>query len=184
MHNGIFFFNEKIENNNNYNTKKNYESINVKSDSLTFFEKLNEKVNKMLKMYKSTWLFYYNKIKLILIPFIKIETLVPNEGFIIDLGCSHGLFANMMALNSEKREVLGLDINEKRIEHANIGIKNASFKAGDITKIEIPKADCIILTHVIHHIPLYEDQIKLLRTCHDKLKAGGKIIIVELCGQG
>ena len=46
MHNGIFFFNEKIENNNNYNTKKNYESINVKSDSLTFFEKLNEKVNK------------------------------------------------------------------------------------------------------------------------------------------
>ena len=141
---------------------------------------MNEKVNKMLKMYKSTWLFYYNKIKLMLIPFIKIETLIPNEGFIIDLGCSHGLFANMIALNSEKREVLGLDINKKRIEHANIGIKNASFKAGDITKIEIPKADCIILTHVIHHIPLYEDQIKLLRSCYDKLKIGGKIIIVEL----
>ena len=45
---------------------------------------MNEKVNKMLKMYKSTWLFYYNKIKLILIPFIKIDALVPDKGFIND----------------------------------------------------------------------------------------------------
>lgn len=44
LHNGIFFFNEKIE--NNTDTKINYESINVKSDSLIFFEKLSEKINK------------------------------------------------------------------------------------------------------------------------------------------
>ena len=65
---------------------------------------MNEKVYKMLKIYKSTWLFYYNKIKLILIPFIKIEALVPEKGFIIDLGCSHGLFANLIALNSANNQ--------------------------------------------------------------------------------
>tara|TARA_B100000315_G_scaffold55867_1_gene50040 strand:+ start:1016 stop:2992 length:1977 start_codon:yes stop_codon:yes gene_type:complete len=44
LHNGIFFFKEDDE--HNIDAKKNYESINVKSDSLTFFEKLNERVNK------------------------------------------------------------------------------------------------------------------------------------------
>ena len=71
-------------------------------------------------------------------------------------------------------------MNENRIKFANIGIKNTKFKAGDITKIDIPPADCIIFTHVLHHLFTYKDQEILLKFCYDKLKSGGILIICEV----
>ena len=75
---------------------------------------------------------------------------------------------------------VGLEINQNRIKNANIGINNTKFQAADITKIDIPQADCIIFTHVLHHLTTYEAQEKLLRSCYDKLKFGGRLIISEV----
>ena len=141
---------------------------------------MNKNFIEMLKLYKSNSIYWYNRIKLFLIPYVKVEKLVPREGFIIDLGCSHGLFTNLLGFSSEKREVLGLEINQNRIKYANIGINNTKFQAADITKIDIPQADCIIFTHVLHHLTTYEAQEKLLRSCYDKLKFGGRLIISEV----
>ena len=110
---------------------------------------MNKNFIEILKLYKPNTLYWYNRIKLFLIPYIKVEKLVPKNGFIIDLGCSHGLFTNLLGFSSEKREVLGLEINQDRIKYANIGIKNTKFITGDITKVDIPQADCIIFTHVL-----------------------------------
>jgi len=136
--------------------------------------------SEMLKLYKPKTLFWYNKLKFFLFPFIKLETLVPKKGFIIDLGCSHGLLANFLGLTSNEREILGVEMNENRLKFANIGIKNTKFRAGDITKINIPQADCIIFTHVLHHLFTYEEQERLLKFCYEKLKPGGKLIICEV----
>ena len=141
---------------------------------------MNKNFVEMLKLYKPNSLYWYNRLKLFLIPYIKVEKLVPKKGFIIDLGCSHGLFTNLLGFSSEKREVLGLEINQDRIKYANIGIKNTKFITGDITKVDIPQADCIIFTHVLHHLTTYEAQEKLLRACYDKLKFGGSLIISEV----
>tara|TARA_B110000438_G_C15667662_1_gene586756 strand:- start:209 stop:826 length:618 start_codon:yes stop_codon:yes gene_type:complete len=136
--------------------------------------------SEMLKLYKPKTLFWYNKLKFFLFPFVKLEALVPKAGFIIDLGCSHGLLANFLGLTSSEREILGVEMNENRLKFANIGIKNTKFQAGDITKINIPQTDCIIFTHVLHHLFTYEEQEKLLNFCYEKLKPGGKLIICEV----
>ena len=141
---------------------------------------MNKNISEMLKLYKPNTLYWYNRIKFFLFPFVKLEMLVPKKGFIIDLGCSHGLLANYLGLTSETRDVLGVEMNENRIKFANIGIKNTKFKAGDITKIDIPPADCIIFTHVLHHLFTYEDQERLLKFCYEKLKSDGILIICEV----
>ncbi|MBU6424157.1 MAG: hypothetical protein KGQ88_09005, partial [Chloroflexi bacterium] len=38
----------------------------------------------------------------------RIEEYVPRHGFIVDLGCGDGLFANLLAETSPRRRVLGL----------------------------------------------------------------------------
>ena len=141
---------------------------------------MNKNISEMLKLYKPNTLYWYNRIKFFLFPFIKLEMLVPKKGFIIDLGCSHGLLANYLALTSETREILGVEMNKNKIKFANIGIRNTKFNEGDITKIDIPKADCIIFTHVLHHLFTYKDQEILLRFCYDKLKLDGILIICEI----
>ncbi len=141
---------------------------------------MTKNYSEMLKLYKPKTLFWYNKLKFFLFPFIKLETLVPKTGFIIDLGCSHGLLANFLGITSDEREILGVEMNENRLKFANIGIKNTKFKAGDITKINIPQTDCIIFTHVLHHLFTYKDQENLLEFCYKKLKPGGKLIICEV----
>ena len=134
----------------------------------------------ILKLYKPSYICWYNRLKLLLIPYLKVEKLIPKKGFIIDLGCSHGLLTNLLAFTSKERNVLGLEINNNRIKYANIGISNASFKAGDITKMNIPEADCIVFTHVLHHLHTYEEQELLLKSCYNKLRVGGYIIISEV----
>ena len=134
----------------------------------------------MLKLYKPKTLYLYNRLKFLLFPFKKLEQIVPKTGFIIDLGCSHGLLANFLSITSNEREILGVEMNENRIKFANLGLKNTKFQAGDITKINIPQADCIIFTHVLHHLFTYEEQEKLLKFCHEKLKSEGKLIICEV----
>ena len=141
---------------------------------------MNEDFKDVLKLYKPKYISWYNRLKLFLIPYLKVEKLVPKKGFIIDLGCSHGLFTNLLAFKSKERKVLGLEINNNRIKYANIGISNASFEAGDITKMNIPETDCIIFTHVLHHLKTYEEQEKLLQACYNKLRVGGYIIISEV----
>jgi len=141
---------------------------------------MNKKYSELLKLYKPMTLNLYNRLKFLLFPFVKLEELVPKTGFIIDLGCSHGLLANFLGFTSDQRKILGVEMNQNRIKFANIGIKNAEFKAGDITKIDIPQADCIIFTHVLHHLFTYKDQEVLLKFCYDKLKSGGMLIICEV----
>ena len=123
---------------------------------------------------------YFNRLKFFLFPYIKLELLVPKKGFIIDLGCGYGLLANYLGITSEKREILGVEMNQNRLKFANVGISNTKFKSGDITKMDIPNVDCIIFTQVLHHLFTYEDQEILLRFCYDKLKPGGTLIICEV----
>ena len=101
---------------------------------------MNEDFKDVLKLYKPKYISWYNRLKLFLIPYLKVEKLVPKRGLILDLCCSHGLFTYLLEFKSKERKVLGLEINNNRIKYANIGISNASFEAGDITKMNLSNA--------------------------------------------
>ena len=127
------------------------------------------------------WSSIFTRIRLfITAPFDALMKHIPSEGFIVDLGCGYGIFANLLGLTSEKRKILGVDLDEYKVSRAPKGIANVEFRNADITKIEIPPADCILLIHVLHHLDSYEQQKPLIEACLAKLRSGGKLIIAEI----
>lgn len=135
----------------------------------------------MQKKYRGLgWPSLFSRLKFYAAPFEKLVPLVPEEGLIVDLGCGYGIFANMLGIMSVRRHVIGFDLDREKIKYADRGIPNVSFFNSDITKTEVPPADCIILVHVVHHLPSYEAQERLLMACVSRLKPGGSMIITEV----
>ena len=125
----------------------------------------------------------YNKLRPLIIPISLIEKFVPENGMIIDIGCGYGTFASYLAKKSENRNVIGIDISEKRIEQANKlyqDLSNLKFICKDINDADIPKANAITAIDIIHHIPTLELQTKLLESCFSVLQDKGKIIIKDV----
>src|SRR5437899_8841816 len=59
-------------------------------------------------------------------PLPAIAALVPPQGVIVDLGCGHGLFAQLLARDSVAREVIGVDLDAHKIALAQQLTGNAS----------------------------------------------------------
>lgn len=125
------------------------------------------------------WKSLFSKIRFWDAPYVEVEKIVPRKGFIIDLGCGEGIFANFLGISSSERKVLGIEIDKTRLKIARRGVKNVSFKYGDATKTKFQSADAIVLFHVLHHLNSYPDQEKVLKLCFNQLNNKGKLIIVE-----
>jgi 2-polyprenyl-6-hydroxyphenyl methylase/3-demethylubiquinone-9 3-methyltransferase len=107
-----------------------------------------------------------------------VERQVPPAGTIIDLGCGHGLFSNLMAVRSPQRKVIGIDLSPEKIRHAQAsaaGRKNIEFIRGDILNMDLPDCDAITIVDVLYLIPP-EEQLKVLMACRRKLATGGLLI--------
>ena len=143
--------------------------------------KINPSMRKTLELYETgDFSQLFQLIRSWDAPYEAIDKLLPKKGTIVDLGCGDGLLANYIGISRTKTEVLGIDINKDRVKDALRGIRNVKFVAGDILKKEIPRADLILIVHVLHHLPSREDQEKVLIDCKNKLKQNGKLVIAEV----
>ena len=136
---------------------------------------------KIIRLYKASLyvkLFLY--LRNLHLSYSRIENLVPKKGVIIDLGCGYGFFPNLLAYKSPERKIIGIEISKRKLKYADIGIKNIDFVNEDIQQLEIVNCDAILLVHVLHHLPSFQSQDKLLRACYGKLRKGAKIIVVEI----
>ncbi len=113
-------------------------------------------------------------------PFEAINRLVPNKGTILDLGSGDGLLANYLALSQPKRVVYGFEINPDRLNISDRKVKNTYFRKGDLTHLKLPKNNCMLLVHVLHHLPNRREQEKLLVRCFSQMDTSGRLIIVEI----
>jgi len=115
-------------------------------------------------------------------PFEYVEKFIPTQGAIIDLGCGWGMFSNLMAIKSSKRQVIGVDLDESKILWAKRTVKpnrkNITFKKADLGSINIPNVNSIVAYDVLHHLDS-ETQLSVLRQCLNKLSSGGVLVIKE-----
>lgn len=97
----------------------------------------------------------------------------------IEIGCGKGELCYL--LSQKSKSVIGIDLSEKMIEKARgkYALKeNMEFINGNILdfQFEAHSLDLIITTATAHHLP-YE---WLLEFAKEKLKDGGKLIILDL----
>jgi len=121
-------------------------------------------------------------------PFEKLETFVPTEGLVLEIGCGHGLVATFLALSSTKRRVLGIDIDSQKIALAtetarrlSPGEASLSFEvreSGDLPAND-HGWDAIVFADVLYLIRP-DDRFELLAKCAQSLSPGGVLVVKEV----
>lgn len=107
-----------------------------------------------------------------------LERHAPRSGAILDLGCGHGLVANLLALGSPARDVTGIDIAEEKIAAARRtvgGRHNVRFQVADATTFGGGPYAAITVADVFYLIPP-EGQRVLLASCARMLAPDGVLI--------
>ncbi len=131
-------------------------------------------------IYKGPVLEWYTRIKLSLEGnYNLINSYVPREARIVDIGCGYGYLSYLLSFVSPKRRILGIDYDADKIEMANHCISksdNVNFIAADATEFPYDFADVFILSDVLHYMP-DEEQENLLEKCIHYLNPKGVIII-------
>jgi 2-polyprenyl-3-methyl-5-hydroxy-6-metoxy-1,4-benzoquinol methylase len=124
----------------------------------------------------------YAFFRFLICPFGIIESLLPKSGKFLDIGCGHGLFANLLALRAVDRKVMGCDLNPDRIRAARRstqGRENITFFLVDVKQLEIPSCDVITMVDLLHPLSP-SDQCSVLRDAAVKLKPGGVLLIKDI----
>lgn len=107
-----------------------------------------------------------------------VEGHVPAAGTIVDLGCGHGLFANLMALSAPGRDVTGIDLSPEKIRHARATVgerPNIRFTCGDVLKEPLPPGDAVTIVDVLYLLSPAE-QLAVLQAARRALRPGGMLV--------
>lgn len=131
-------------------------------------------------IYKGPVLEWYCRIKTALEGnYALFESLMPNQGQIVDVGCGYGFLPYMLMYKGRQRTILGVDYDDDKIAVADNCVDRSdklSFAVGDATVFEYPEADGFIISDVLHYLK-EEQQVQVIRNCVSKLKPGGVLVI-------
>ena len=108
-----------------------------------------------------------------------IDRYVPRHGFIVDLGCGHGLFANLLAEAAPNRRMLGIDIDKRKIDVARTtiqGRESVRFEVGDIVHEAPPKCDAVTIVDVLYLLAP-SDQEAVLRKAAGALVENAPLVV-------
>jgi|CXWL01.1.fsa_nt_gi SAM-dependent methyltransferase len=115
----------------------------------------------------------------------EIGQYLPARGRVLDIGCGFGLFSLYYALAHPDVEILGVDLNARRIDlareaAARLGVANVRYEVGDARTL-VPDAslDGAYMMDIVHHIPR-EAVPPLLTRLHRSLKPGARLVIKDV----
>jgi 2-polyprenyl-3-methyl-5-hydroxy-6-metoxy-1,4-benzoquinol methylase len=119
----------------------------------------------------------------LLAPLRRVAAAVPPHGRILDLGCGHGLFVNLLALSSPERDVLGVDPSAEKLRVASRsshGLQNVRYLCGRIDDVPGPEQDrgfdAITILDVLYLLPDGE-KVAVLRRCRELLAPDGVLVL-------
>jgi trans-aconitate methyltransferase len=146
-----------------------------------------EFASRIISAYPGLIKFYaFVRFKIIHIRFLEeIEQYLPERGEILDLGCGFGLFAMYMALCKPDAQIVGLDVDTRRLQiargaAAKLGIHNVSFDRADLRdwRPERSLAGAYALDVFHHMAPASGD--RLLRDLYARIESGGRFLLKDI----
>jgi len=119
--------------------------------------------------------YYYNALNLYaLIDYLPIMPSLELGSTIIDIGCGKMGLLQLLKYHYPDKKYLGYDLPELK-NYEQTGIE---FHGGDFFKDQIPNADTIILSRILHDWDDSDSSI-ILQNCIRALNPKGNIIIIE-----
>lgn len=115
-------------------------------------------------------------------PFSEVVEIIPPSGLVVDMGCGFGLLANSIRERHPATQVLGIDIDERRINYARQSALNdnlLSFMACDWFTLPNRNVSAFVFMDVLHHLSA-KMQHEVLEFCALRLAVGGSIIIKDV----
>jgi 1-acyl-sn-glycerol-3-phosphate acyltransferase len=157
------------------------DALQQQLDELNTPRVLRRKVERLYRYQGAfTEKFVHWKMKLDPI-FSVLDRVVPRRGFILDLGCGHGIATHWLAHATDQRSFLSVDYDENKIRIAQRtapGNPRIEFRFGDIQEFEFPACDAILLLDALHYWTP-EKQQQILNRAQRALRLGGKLILRE-----
>jgi 2-polyprenyl-3-methyl-5-hydroxy-6-metoxy-1,4-benzoquinol methylase len=115
----------------------------------------------------------------LLTPLERIASQVPPTGAVLDVGCGHGLFANLLALQSAQRQVLGVDPSPTKLavaRRSSAGLANVRYVEGEVHDIREREFGTITILDVLYLLSDPE-KLALLRHCRDLIATDGLLLL-------
>jgi 1-acyl-sn-glycerol-3-phosphate acyltransferase len=122
--------------------------------------------------------FVYWKMKLDAL-FPALDSVVPRQGYILDLGCGYGMATHWLATFTDERTFLGVDYDEDKIRVARRTAPDhprIRFETADILEYEYPPCDVILLLDVLHYWQPAKQQ-RILTKARQALRPGGRLVL-------
>ena len=127
---------------------------------------------------------YYISGKLCIDPIYKhLNDYMPDEGTILDVGCGYGLIGNILSKKSGLRQIVGIDLDEKKIHIARqtaMCNDNLNFDLRDVCDLDAFEADGILLIDVLHYWGKEKQKAVISKICRF-LNKGGKLLFRDVC---
>lgn len=115
-------------------------------------------------------------------PFAALEAHVPTSGRILEVGCGRGLLCTYLALARPDRIVLGVDIDQAKIEQAaGVARKVPGLDFAVTASGAVPGGpwDAILVVDMLYLMPARQ-QRELLAAAVTELAPGGMLLIKEM----
>jgi len=115
----------------------------------------------------------------LLAPLDAIAAAVPSNGRILDLGCGHGLFTNLLAISAPERELLGVDPSADKLavaRRSSRSLPNVRYLQGRIEDVYDQGYRAITILEVLYLLP-DPDKLAVLRRCRELLAPDGVLLL-------
>ncbi|MBK5720105.1 1-acyl-sn-glycerol-3-phosphate acyltransferase [Dysgonomonas sp. Marseille-P4677] len=107
------------------------------------------------------------------------DELIPKKGKITDIGCGYGTLGYMLSMQSNERQILGIDYDEDKAKVAQYGYlhrENTEFIHANALEYPLPESDVFVLNDMLHYMSS-DKQEDLLKRCAKNLLPDGIIIV-------